>query len=196
MANINTARYSSILGRFLGMGGTEGPASELGAEISPVFVLENDRPEWLYLGNERMMGGLGGIGPGAGQSTVRYRNPVGSGVIAVFTEISYSSLAASICNLQIGGDLADLATPSAPYPTDARLLFTIAGGAVIVSVENAASVGNGIDGAYVAANTQYRFVVTPLILTPGSHFDVSCSAPATIRVASRWRERELTTYER
>lgn len=198
MPQIQIARYNNLLGRLLSMAGLEATAADLSPEISPVIVMESDRPEWLFLSGQRRIGFVSSQNAGAAAPVVRLRNPVGSGVLAVIEKIGGMVEAALMrVNLQIGGDIGDLTTVSPGFQLDSRYGFAQGGSALICSAEalGAVSVGNGIEIAFPSANVPYKFLQTPLILAPGSHVDISLSAIGAFQAIVQWRERELQKYE-
>ena len=50
---IQVGRFNAVLHKLLDM--KEGaPAPQLSGDVIPTLVLENDRPEWIFLGAERL----------------------------------------------------------------------------------------------------------------------------------------------
>jgi len=76
-------RYSQLLKRLLTAKGGE-PITELAPELLAAIILENDRPEYHYLGNSGLWGVTKSQAAVAGQlSYVGVNNPSGSGVLLV-----------------------------------------------------------------------------------------------------------------
>lgn len=90
MASVNEiqiGRWSGILHKLLSM--KEGaPSPVLAPEITPGIILENDRPEWRFLGGDNAAIFYQELGGVAGQSQfAQVVNPITSGVIAIVEQI-------------------------------------------------------------------------------------------------------------
>lgn len=104
------------------------PAAILGAEVIPILVLENDRPEWAFLANEFLAGGFAErTAPGLGRSRYQLRNPAGSGAIAVIESLLLTTAGpGATSTLQvhtyIAGNLTQglLANQAFLFPADTR----------------------------------------------------------------------------
>jgi hypothetical protein len=193
---LGTGRYSELLGRLLTQSGALDVAAELSPEVSPVLVLENDRPEWLFLSNQRALScQLGTLAASAATTTGRLRNPTGSNVLAVVTNISGSAQAAARLSVFIGTATTDLATSQNPIALDSR--YSLLGGAALkASREGVAPTGLGIEGYDVLATTRVVFQSPPIVLLPGSHMDFCVNTADVAGLFNvRWREREIGRYE-
>ena len=194
---IGTGRYSELLGRLLGQSGVLEVAGELSPEISPVFVLESDRPEWLFLSNQRLMSAGGIVAAVAlSPSFLRLRNPTGSNVIAVIergTIASPTTIADAV--ITFGTAAADRANGQTVATRDSRW-GTLSSGALKASSDNAASAGTQIDRLNLLALSPHRIQAFPIIMLPGSHLDVGTNDQnATVIVMVHYREREIGKFE-
>lgn len=97
MALVNevlVGRPNAILHKLLNM--KEGaPSPQLSPDLQAVLVLENDRPEFKFLGGETLGMGFGDAAAGAANySHVGLINPVGSGVLVVVERVLLALTAA------------------------------------------------------------------------------------------------------
>lgn len=84
---VQVGRYNGILAKLLSMK-ERAPTPVVGAEIIAGITLEQDRPEWKFLGGESLVMAAGS----AAQTAVNFakfklRNPASSGVIIVLEEL-------------------------------------------------------------------------------------------------------------
>jgi len=202
VSKIETGRYGDLLRRFLNAKGTEDIAGDLAPEISPVFVLENNRPDWHYLKNERLAAFFTAQVSGASAGpTVRLRNPTGSGVIATFSTLDWSFSAND--HILIAMNLLDANLAGGVLPStnrDGRQLMAVgqSNSALIVSfVLNAAPVGDVFFGNATAANEGAKYQ-EPIVLSPGRSIDIGTTdvGVVTLRVSAAWVERALPAVER
>lgn len=196
--SINVGRFNQILGRLLSMGGQEDPAGALSPEISPVLVMEADRPEWKFLGNERLVAAqISAVSTAGLAATGRLRNPSTSGVLGIVEGIIFSTTATQRVQVRLGvlGDTGLLTPMVAQAARDSRLTTTV--GALRTSSDQVAGVGTVIYEGQLLANTSYIIGVTPIVLAPLSHVDVSGAdlVAATISVNFAWRERAAEPFE-
>ncbi len=123
----------------------DAPAPFMASELFPTFVVENDRPEFHFLGGSRLWGISGTDAATAAEtSNVGVENPSGSGLISVITHVQCSSggVAGATFDIRMeaaaGGVTPDSVSqtvfldsrngPSATrVPTTRLLLFTTAG---------------------------------------------------------------------
>lgn len=198
---INIGRYNGILGRMLSMGGQEDPAGALSPEISPVLVLENDRPEWLFLGNVRLHGAAIALAAGgAGNfATARLRNPATSGALVVVTSIQISVTTISEVKIFLATSaVVDATTPQTMmFPHDSRWGAQTSGAAKGSSKnDNTASQGTVIWDHFLAVNTPIRAACCPLVLAPDSSIDVvNAQGNQGIFVQFSYTERAMQPFE-
>lgn len=193
---------NQLLVRRLGMHGGA-PAPALFPEISPSLVLENDRPEWSFLKNERLFGICDLQVGAAGEQTVgTLFNPAGSGVLAVVTRVSMSHNVASRILLSIdnGINLGDFDTTHLPQPRDGRQPFGVSTGATLF-------VGSGdLVGGFNPPNPLHVFQPVaggitevydqPIVLTPGTGlFWDTDTNNVQVRFGFAWRERRALGVE-
>jgi len=197
MAKIEIGRYSSLLRRLLSMKGTSEVSGELSPEISPVLILESERPEWEFLKNEHLMALAFGIGNVAAQNAViRLRNPATSGAIATLTLLLWTTSPASSFIWERDDDNGDLATVLPTVSRDTRL-----------PVLNASSlVGSQANGvvlpgeSWATGSNQLNEnvpVSVEFVLTPGHEIDLATLGnDISARGFIWWRERRLDVLER
>jgi len=197
---IDVGRYNAILGRLLSGAGVLDPAGELSPEISATMVLENDRPEWFFLSNQRLMSATADQGGDAVTfAGARLRNPTGSNVLAVVERCQVDCFTVqSQIRFRFGTATADLGGILPSRALDSRNAATTAGALILSSAAIAASGAGDIFWEMNIPVTDVREpLFTPIILAPGSHIDVTAiTQTAGLQVNFRWRERELTKYER
>lgn len=202
MSKIERGQFSSLLRRYLGMTGVSDVIDELAPEISATFTLEAERPEWAFLKGERLLG-MGQTVPAlaANFGTVRYRNPAGSGVVAIFHSLNAGpgfnpAPAAMVITITHGLQAADQATVQGYGIRDFRQ--TPIAGAIIQSQGYAAAGGNAIGAAICAAQTTWQFITeqNPVVLVPGAALNVSSGfANLDLVVGAQWLEKRLDALE-
>lgn len=198
---IQSGRLNSILHKLLGI--TEGaPAPSLAPDLFSTLCLENDRPEWKFLGGERLCAGaidLAAGGAGTYGTGVLW-NPAGSGVLAVCNR-SYNWDTGG--NKKVGFRITSV-DPSATYSTltTYRMLVdtrwgtasTIKPACVLYKLATASPTGNPFLFAGLAA-VQGHYDLD-VVLAPGTGFVMTdTAANATFRAAFHWRERPLSRSE-
>lgn len=195
---ILTGQLNDILSKRLGMKGG-GPAPTLAPEILPVLVVEADRPEWLVLGSTLMVGIGQLVATGAAVSSVRIRNPVNSGVLAVIERIDFDGDGGGQrMAMDLGPTETDLTTNITTVALDTRRLALAAvAGALRASSSNSVDPtgvgfnfwrGNTIDGSNVYD--------APIVLTPGFALTIRTLALHALTCSARWYERAILTDER
>jgi len=198
--SISVARYNAILGRLLGMAGIQSPANELSPEISAVFAMETNPPEWSYLGGQLLAGCIITVpATVANPSVARIVNPANSGIVAVIEAASVSAAAAFYAQASMGfsGAVDRPGGTNGRVSRDSRWR-TGSGNAsaCTISQGSAAFAGMVLDGANIAANTPYQFIHPPIVLFPDSLLDLgSATVNLAIDVVIRWRERPADGYE-
>lgn len=202
MSKIERGQFSDFLRRYLGMAGVSDVAGELAPEISPVFVLEAERPEWEWLKGAKLMAHATQVPALAGNlAAVRYRNPANSGVVAVFTHLVAGNLeltgpTATLISVTQGAQAADLATVSGTVPRDTRQ--TTMASAIVASFGYAAIGGLRFDLAVIESNTSWQFFRrSPFVLTPGNALNLALSTNNfELDVSAAWLEKRFDELER
>jgi len=200
---INVGAFDSLLGRLLSIPQQDGGiAPELAQEISGVFALEVDRPEWCYLKNEKCCAGLINV-PGAGgqRAIVRFRNPAAGGMLMVIDAIAASIPTTALVvdwALYIGSAAADFGTVVATKASRDTRLVAADKPAAVLSYDNAGAAPSGTQIELTSsANGAGQLFSPPLILGPGGTCDVVSDANLQqVFVNFHWMERELRAYER
>jgi len=109
---INTGRYGNILSKILGIK-DRNPSGEVATEVFPVLALESDRPEWLFLANERLCAAgdsqAAVVGQVSGHSLLA---PATSGIIAVVSHVYVSTSSSGQIIMAVNGS-----TLATPYPS-------------------------------------------------------------------------------
>lgn len=200
---LEIARYADILRRLLNLGGKEFVAGELGPELHPTLVLENDRPEWLFPVQLFTATGLGLAAGGAGLSAVRFRNPPSSGLLAVCEAVIVRTAVAETVSFRIfGAGTASLGTVSDDKALDLRLGATQLSPIIVSSSQNAAAIGSGVYSLELQAGVPFVFPPSPVkmplcILGPDTGFDIICTTNAlALRAIAFFRMRPQGRYER
>lgn len=201
MAKVEVGRYSSLVRRFLSMKGSEFVLPEMSPEISAVFVLESQRPDWFFLKNERLVGASAVSTSGASAGpTFRVRNPLGSGVIATIESIWFShsdTRTTELNHVQVNAQLASANVD--PVARDSRQLTVIGGtnSALLASLlTTGGAAGDRLWVGEVAANVVTR-IELPIVLAPGFAIDLGSTnvGATTISAAIWWCERSLPALE-
>jgi len=202
MSLIQIAKFSDTLRRYLQMAGTSEVASELAAEISPVLVMEQDRPDWLWLKGERLCATTirqsSGVTPGP---TMRLRNPTTSKVIATVSHIWVSATNVGIVELRFNLETTDLGIPNL-----SRTLLRDGRGFTAVGADNTSLVGSYVTthapvGNIIfncrAASSQPIEIKGPIVITPGRSIDLGSldTAAQGMAVTMWWSERQLSAIE-
>jgi hypothetical protein len=125
---INVVRFQNKVRAILGMRG-ENPVPDL-TYLHTSLVLEADRPEWGYAGNEFPWAGSRSVAAAVGQlSAVGLRNPRTSGVIAVVEFVRNTSVNAGdiiVGQTQLTGApdtvVGEISNAPATAPRDTRIL--------------------------------------------------------------------------
>lgn len=170
----------------------EAPAPFMASEIFPTFVVENDRPEFHFLGGSRLWGISGtDLAVAAQFSAVGVQNPLNSGLISVVKEVWVTSggLPAATFDLRIESATVGV-TPDTVFqtvfldtrngpsvtrvPTTEGLLFTTGG----------AQPGIGFFRGTTDASGQFRRIVVDVVLGPGGRMWVTQAGVQIACVAS------------
>jgi len=189
---IQVGRFNGILSKLLGITGAPAPVSA--TDIFPMLALEVDRPEWHFLGGERLCQmRWQDAAVAANFSSVGLRNPEGSGVLIVVESITMWFAA----NAQAYIGVRANTTIDASYPGRSRDTRNAAANAVGLLVERTQATAPAYQTSHVVAlaSTLVRDD-TPWILTPGYEL---MTWPAAQNVAQtttfNWRERHLEPSE-
>jgi len=202
VSKIETGRYSERLRRALGMKGVEVVSGELSPEISPVFILEDNSIEWAYLQQVRLCGSaILQVGVAGNESLIRWVNPAGSGVIAVFTHLDFSANLPASFNWGYATVAVDLPTASVSAVFDHRWAAGAVGARTAIRTSRTAAggtiaLGDGIFVIQLTINTVYQWDGA-LVLLPGEGLELGAPGvlDMALRANARWRERQLPALE-
>jgi hypothetical protein len=196
---IQVGRVNAILTKLLSM--KEGsPSPVLAPEVLPVVVLENDRPEYVFLGGGKLCaGGLEQAAVALERPFVQLFNPVGSGVLLVVHYAKFESTTTQ--QIQVGLSR----TPATTNPAGAagpRDLRGVAIGSLGVVGQMRSQTSTLAQPAFyliydhVHVNFEPGFLPFPIILDPGSGLLISGTTNATnMRASFAWTERALESSE-
>lgn len=202
MSKIEIGRYSEQLRRMLGMAGTEYVAAELSPEVSPTIQVEGPSAEWDFLKAVRRAHCSSTLAAAAGfNARFRLRNPAGSGVIAVVTNIAMANTTASAA-LQIarGQEAAGLTLALVTVVPDTRWGIGLNTAALQFSSDNGVAVGQSGDviaNSVRPVNEEWVYSVE-VVLMPGSNINWGTPAGTTNRgltAWATWKERALPALE-
>lgn len=196
---IGTGAYDSLIGRLLNIGQQQGGIlSSVSPELAAAIVLENDRPEWCFLKNEKCCSGFCDVAAAAAQrGLVRLRNPAASGCLAVVEVAAATWFDALIhwASLAVGTATVDFATAaSGVVVRDSRQ------GGKPVCVLTSDNTGAAVSGTTCELEStsvgQILFISPPIVLAPGGSMDFAGAGNnIEVSVNVRWREREIRNYE-
>lgn len=199
MSKIEVGRFSTLLRRFLEQKGDIEVAGELAPEISAVFVLESDRPDWHFLKNEKLIssGALMTVAGATAGPTYRLRNPAGSGLIITIDSVDWTNTVASDYQWRVEAQTADLpVTGISSVTRDTR--WTLITSAMIATVSiTAGPTGILLFGQSVGIIATPFEKRLPIVLTPGFALNIGSSTVGakTGRVTVNWTERRLPAIE-
>lgn len=199
MSKIERGLFSDLLRRYLGMTGESDVAGELAPEISPILLLEAERPEWEFLKSNRLMSCPFGLAANAGaHGTHQLRNPAASGVVAVITLVSISveNQAGSTAFVSFFRSVegADLANNTPTISRDTRYLG-VNTSALIGSAEATAATGDTWYSIRILNNTPLD-VGLAFVLTPGNQVQISTlQNNVEIRGGWQWLEKRIDALE-
>jgi len=196
---IQQGRYNGILHKLFDM--KEGaPSPTLATDVFPGITLENDRPEWHFLGGEAYgVAGQSLAAVAASYASIVIWNPIGSGIITIVERLTYWGGAAGI------GDIRQYTGTPAGYtninrhPRDSRAGWTTVGQGT-PTTRVAYAVSAGVDGNVVGrlpigvAYVPYE-LTEPWVLSPG--FALLLIGPLNTAFGANlwWRERALSPSE-
>jgi hypothetical protein len=190
---IQVGRINGLLHKLLDM--KEGaPAPTLATDIFPTIALEVDRPEWKFLGGERLCQAQWNDAAAAGNySSIGLRVPAGAGVLVVIKAIYV-----------IYGATADFYMGLRPNTTvdgarggrcrDSRLAVATSAAQIVDRTQATALAYQTFHGVALA-NTLVK-LDTPWVLTPGYELMIWPSAQNTAQTACfDFTERNLEPSE-
>jgi len=192
---IQVGRFNAILSKLTGITGAPSPV--MATDVFPMLALEVDRPEWSFLGGER----LGWMrwtdaAVAANYSSVGIRNPANSGVLVVIERIEAHISAAGQWFVGVRANTTVDASGTC-LARDSR--FVAAGyntTAQYVERTQATQPAYPAYGLAVAANNTISRHEVPIVLSPGYEVMVW---PQTVNVAIyasfAFRERILNSSE-
>jgi len=203
---ILSARFGNALKKALSMKGAT-PTKQLSGELTPILGMQWGVGERWLEGWNRFALAIQQTAVGGNASGIRWRNPSGSGVIAVMEKISYPNLTASANSVifQQGSVTTDLSTTIATTntPLDGRQQST--GSTLILSKQASAA-------SVPAIQTDNKFVIQQPIagyadlilydnqeipILPGFGMQALLSTVnLELDVNIMWRERYLEESER
>jgi hypothetical protein len=199
---ILVGRYNSLLTKLLSIKGPA-PSPVVAPEIMPVLTLESDRPEWLFLGGQRLLWGLA-----LQNSAVALRalsaleNPAGSGVLVVLERLSFIAVTGAMpFHIRPISGASGLPASGGAVARDTRLNpagTAVSSAAIMNSGQAGAPPINGSDAYHsVAPVNVVQEIPIQLMLTPG--FGVVVYGEAAVgqdyRLTWWWRERALEEAE-
>jgi len=197
VAKIEVGRFSELFKRFLSIAGVETVLPELSPEMSTVFVVESERPEWEFLKAQRLIGATTSIGGLAGQMAIsQFRNPAGSAVIMVVEKIWMTATTAkSYFNINIVATVADLAVVN-PRPTTRDSRWPIQPSAIISSQTNVAATGQTIVSGGLDPVDRLVEIPCVAVITPGFALALITTTLASSHIGTaHWLERQLPPLE-
>ena len=179
------------------------PAPMMASELFPMVVLEDDRPEWKYLANEKYaVGYLSEAAAVGNYSIVQLDNPASSGAILVVEQIelynSSSAVQVYAISLQSGSLLSRLAAQTYQgMPRDSRFAWDQSSRSVglMRSGISASLLQEDVMRIACPPSTQYSIKV-PWVLGPDTVLSVAHATTNTAAsVGFYWRERAATRAE-
>lgn len=176
-------------------------SGELSPEVSPTIQLEGPTAEWSFLKGVRLAAsGFRRTGAVGTLSSLRLRNPPGSGIIAVVTLLTVSADQDTDFELRIGTETAALPLVVATAVRDSRwnMQGVLAQNALDLSVTNAAgSIGGETPIARVGVLGGTTFIYSvPIVLVPGDSIDGGLNtSDRTLVFSLAWSERQLPALE-
>lgn len=197
---LERGQFADLLRRYLGMTGSTDVAGDLAPELSPVLILEAERPEWEFLKSNRLMSCAYSIGPTAGQTSAhRLRNPTGSGVVAIITYAQYavevtSPGTRSVVSATRNVDSGDLSSNTPTIARDTRYPG-VNTSALIGSAQTVGLTGNTFWSTISLNDTNVEIPV-PFVLTPGNQVQLTAlQVDVILRGSWQWLEKRIDALE-
>lgn len=200
--DINAGRFNGILHKILNIA-DGAPSPKVATEIFPTINLESDRPEWLFLGGERLISGYLGYTPTAGQyGHIVLTCPAGSNVVATIERIRIYNAAAGARTFQIAPwGVGTPGTPTNTYVFTRDSRWISASGNWGQSALNMGTFSNAapqgsINKQINLATLDAYDIVTPYVIAPAGGILIRAgSADTPITVNIDWRERYMNPIE-
>lgn len=197
---LERGQFADFLRRYLGMTGSTEVAGDLAPELSPVLVLEAERPEWEFLKANRLMACAYSIGPTAGSTSAhRLRNPTGSGVVAIVTYANFAVEVTSpgtraVVSASRNPDTGDLSSNTPTIARDTRYPG-VNTSALIGSAQTVGLTGNTWWSTIVLNDVNVEIPV-PFVLTPGNQLQLTAlQNDVILRGSWIWLEKRLDALE-
>jgi len=201
---ILTGRYARMLQKLFGMKGSV-PTKQLAGEITTTINLFSG-VELRYLEQWDRFGlALQVIGVAGNVSGIRFRNPVGSNVVAVFESlfVGNDSTTAGDYFVSLGAIAADLASPSSLVGSRLDPRGRNAPTLIVSSQATTPSIGfltAGIARPVLATTVTLQIISTEnqeITVLPGDALQVlTFNLTSSVDVSAVWRERLLEESER
>lgn len=182
--------------RLMTPGGAVAPG--VAPELFPCVVLENDRPEWHYLGGGGIFGRSSSAGVAAGGAGVRSSVQIVNArrdnlVIVESIEMATAATALVASVIRYGVDVLPFGTAVSGVPRDSRMFGRGSSATVVIDNTLAAAAGSTIYNTLTPMK-----LPLPVVLAPG---DALYCAPVADNTAITiwafgWRERKLNPSER
>jgi hypothetical protein len=186
----------SVGKRLLTPGGAVAPG--VAPELMPVIVLENDRPENMFLSYQRMFGRSTNLGAGGAgtRASVRVCNLRPDMLITIEMATAASDYQVTVERGALGAIPFGTSVPG--LPRDTRIAPP---GSALGTSSTAVVIQDNTLAALVTllhrgtANIQWT---TPVVIGPGDHFVLQAAADASALTnwSIHWRERRLNPSER
>jgi hypothetical protein len=203
LGELQIGRITRFFQKWSGMKGKAFPVS-IGSEISPSLRIFSGVEDRAFHSWSRYMGRLSATG-GAGQTAgVRFRNPVGSGMVAVLEKITIGGTTADQAIWTIGAQNADLTTtlvqngrldPRSPAgPAGTSMLITS------TSTNATITAASQFGVFFFGANSQVDIITDEdqeITILPGDAVTIVDNVVAlAFNVSTIWRERALEDSEK
>jgi len=195
---ILTGRYNRFLQKLLQLKGPA-PAPQLASEITPAFDVEDVPVELRVLnGTNLWVWGITVPQVAAQTSALQFRNPTGSGMVAVLEHIILSSNTTQLYTIGWqGNNPADLANSGAAVRRDIRIQSGLSA-MKLSSANNVAGLTLDVGEMQVLASTPYTLFSDKhhqFPLLPSCALRILGSANASISLMAMWRERAIEDSE-
>lgn len=201
---IQVGRFNGVLHKLLDM--KEGaPAPSLSSDVIPTLCLENDRPEYKFLGGERLAAGVSDLVATAGQQAyARLRNPANSGVLCILEQAIITVAASTdIVEIRIQTESQAFSATGLKAARDRRMAAALGGGGdavtcIVETLSSAVTVGALVGRVRLDAAAGFQPLVynVPWVLGPSDSITFRSQTAANRLIVSwSWRERVLERSE-